>query len=149
MVVRPNFDEFHNNFADSRRAYNAIAAADALAAHLYVWAKTNAPNKVATAGDDSAFRAVLANRDHNFSLLRDIAKALKHVRLTKGSPQVNSASQVVSRPIGYGEGGFGAGRYGGPEQVIVDIPQNGIRYIEEIVDQAVAFLEAEMTDMGA
>jgi hypothetical protein len=41
-VVRPNVDDFHAQFPDLRHAYNAISAVDALAAHLYVWARTNA-----------------------------------------------------------------------------------------------------------
>jgi hypothetical protein len=40
-VVRPNVDEFHTHYADMRHAHNAVSSIDALAAHLYVWAKQN------------------------------------------------------------------------------------------------------------
>jgi hypothetical protein len=149
VVVLPNVLDFHQNYGELRYAYNAIAAVDALAAHLYVWATVNAPTTVATSSDDTAYRATLAARDHNFALLRDIAKALKHVRLTRGSPSVTHASQVTSRPIGYGEGGFGAGRYGGPSQVVVDTASGAFSYVEAVVDDALEFLKEEMDLLGA
>ena len=148
-IVRPNVDDFHANYGDLRYAQNAIGAVDALAAHLYVWAKTNAPAAVASVNDDSHYRAILAARNQPFALLRDIAKAQKHVHLTKHSPRVTRANQITARPIGWGEGGYGEGRYGGVAQVVVDITQNEFSYVESIVDSSVAFLESEMSAIGA
>lgn len=91
---------------------------------------------------------MLAQRDGHFALLRNIAKALKHVRLDRGTPRIKSAGQVISRPIGYGEGIYGAGRYGGPVQVVVDLAPGDFQYVEFIVDGARAFLEGEMRGMG-
>jgi hypothetical protein len=98
-VVRPNIVEFHENYADTRRAYNAISALDALAAHVYTWAKMKEPSAVTEIADDSLFRGELAKRDRNFALLRDIAKAQKHVRLTNGKPLITDASQSLSENI--------------------------------------------------
>ncbi len=147
-VVRPNVGDFHSDFADLRRAHNSISAVDALAAHLYVWATINNPPAVASSSDDTVYRAELAARNQDFALLRDIAKAQKHVRLTRGNPQVNHEAQVTSRQIGYGEGSYGAGRFGGVQQVVVDIDINNFFYVESIVDNALAFLETEMHDLG-
>ena len=99
--------------------------------------------------NDTFYRGALAARDHGFALLRDIAKAQKHVRLTRGSPQVNQASQITARPIDYGLDGYGQGRYGGPTQVVVDITPNHFEYVESVVDNASTFLEAEMSVLGA
>ncbi len=148
-VVRPNVNDFHAHFADLRHAHNAIGSVDALAAHLYIWASINNPSAVASTKDDSADRANLAARSQDFALLRDIAKALKHVHLTQGNPQVSHAAQVTSRPIGYGQGGHGQGRYGGVVQVVVDIDASNFSYVETIVDTALVFLEAEMRILGA
>jgi len=120
-IVRPNVDDFHTHFADLRHAHNAISALDALAAHIYVWATTNNPPAVASSGDDNDYRRDLAARNQNFSLLRDIAKAQKHVHLLRGKPQISRADQIISRPIEYGEGDFGEGHFGGVEQMIVEI----------------------------
>jgi hypothetical protein len=150
-IVKPNVAEFHGNFEDMRRAFNAVAAVDALAAHLYVWAKANAivSPAVSSSGDDTVYRAALATRDSDFALLRDVAKAQKHVRLTRGNPQVSGADQISARSIGFGEGGFGEGRFGGPPQVIVDTAPDEFSYLEAIVDASLSFLESEMTALGA
>ncbi len=143
-VVTPNVAAFHDDFASLRHAVNAVAAVDALAAHLFEWCKVNAPTEVCGSVDDSTYREALATRSPAFSLLRDMAKAQKHVRLTRGNPQVTQEHQVSIRPIGFGEGGSGCGRYGGPTQVVVDINGGDFQYVEEVVDEALAFLQGEM-----
>jgi hypothetical protein len=147
-VVRPNIAEFHANFSDVRRAYNAVSALDALAAHVYTWAKTKELLAVTKVGDDTQFRTELAKRDKNFALLRDIAKAQKHVRLNRGEPLVTDASQVHARPVCYSEGGYGSGRFSGPPQVVVEV-DGVLLYVEAIVDQALSFLEAEISRFDA
>ena len=143
QVVRPNVADFHANYGSLRHGYNAVAVVDALAAHIF-WYIRNAPAQ----GDDTAYRATLASRNHDFRLLRDIAKAQKHVRLTKGVPQVVRAEQVSARSISYGEGQYGAGRYDGPPQLVVDINPGDFRYVESVVDAALTFLEGEMQRLG-
>ena len=54
----------------------------------------------------------------------------------------------TSRPIRYGEGAYGEGRFGGPEQIIVQIDANNSRYVENVLDNALAFLEDEMRSLG-
>jgi hypothetical protein len=118
-VVRPNISEWEANFGSERHAYNPVAAVDSLTAHLYVWCKANAPAEIVGISDDSQYRASLARRSPDFGLLRDIAKALKHVQLTSGKPQVANAGQVTTRSLGWCEERLGEGRWGGPPQVVV------------------------------
>ena len=63
--------EFHADDANMRHAYNAVAAVDALSAHIYVWCLANAPAEPGLA-DDIQYRAKLAARHSDFLLLRDI-----------------------------------------------------------------------------
>lgn len=147
-VVRPNVDEFHTHYTDMRHAHNAVATIDALAAHFYVWAEQNGVASIAAVQNDSHFRNQLAARSADFALLRDIAKAQKHVHLTQHNPQVTRADQIVSRTIGYGEGLYGLGRYGGVQQVVVDIAPGNFACLENTIDNALAFLEAEMNAFG-
>lgn len=147
-IVEPNVHDFHTNCGSLRYAHNAISAVDALAAHLYVWAKVNAPAVVTGIHDDSAYRASLAARNTDFSLLRDVAKAQKHVQLTRYNPQVAHSDQISAREIGFGEGGFGEGRFGGPEQVVVEIPPDDLFYIESTVGNSLTFLKSEMMILG-
>jgi hypothetical protein len=107
-VVRPNVAEFNVHFGSLRAAYNAVAAVDALAAHIYWWCKTNSPAEVKGDEDDDSYRKRLAGCDKakgdgNFSLLRDIAKAQRHARLIYGSPLIKSAEQVTARSMRAGE----------------------------------------------
>jgi hypothetical protein len=81
-------------------------------------------------------------------MLRDIAKTQKHVHLTQHNPQVTRADQISSRAIGYGEGDYGAGRYGGVEQEVVDVAPNDFRYVESFVDASLALPEGEMNALG-
>src|SRR5262249_28608625 len=127
-IVRPNVAIFHEDFASLRHAFNAVAGIDALAAHIFVWCKENKPAEIEGVRDDTEYRAALALRCSAFRLLRDIAKANKHVHLTRGDPQVTSEAQVKIRPIGYGVGGFGCGRFGGPPQVVVDTNGGAFEY---------------------
>lgn len=149
VVVQPNVVDFHGNFHDVRHAFNAVNAVDALAAHLYVWAKVRGLAAVATIRDDSHYRQTLASRNQSFELLRDIAKAQKHVHLTKHNPKIIKASQIDARSIGWGEGGFGEGRFDGVEQVVVNIASDEFAYVEEIVDSSLIFLKTEMSQFGA
>jgi hypothetical protein len=147
QIVRPNLAEFTQNYGDLRHAFNAIAAVDALAAHIHIWTKANAPN-LASHGDDTAYRGELARQNPQFALLRDVAKAQKHVHLDRGTPQIKNTDNVTARVIGFGEGGYGEGRYGGPPQVIVDLPGGGLAYVETIIAESLNFLEQQMKNVG-
>jgi hypothetical protein len=53
--------------------------------------------------DDLEYRSELAKQHSEFALLRDIAKAVKHVRLVRGSPQTSRGDQMEVRSLGWGE----------------------------------------------
>jgi hypothetical protein len=146
-IVRPNVAEFRTDQSDMRHAYNAVAAVDGFVAHIYVWCLTNAPAEVAGLLDDTAYRNKLAERHADFGLLRDISKAQKHVKLNRGAPIISNAAQIVSRPVGYGEGPYGHGGYGGPQQVVIDIDTTTMTYVGQIIDSALEFLEGELARM--
>ena len=145
QIVRPNVVQYHADDANMRHAFNAVAAVDAIAAHIYVWCLANAPAEVAGLSDDTHYRKKLADRHNDFLLLHDISKAQKHVKLIRGAPAIAEAKQISTGPVGFGEGPFGHGRYGGPPQVVIDIDTSTMRYVRQIVDSALQFLEGELT----
>jgi hypothetical protein len=148
QIVRPNVADFCADDADVRRAYNAVAAVDALAAHIYVWCTANAPAEVSGCKDDTQYRERLAASHDDFRWLRNIAKAQKHVRLTRNPPPLSEAAQISARSVGFGEGPFGHGRFGGPQQVVIDISANEMRYVGQIVVAAFSILESEMARLS-
>ena len=146
-VVRPNIAEFGGHYSSVRRPYNAIAALDSLPAHIFVWCKRLDPSAMAGIANDSAYREELAKRSTDFRLLRDIAKALKHVELTQGTPNVSTAAQVESRPFWMGRGTLGRVSCGGEPQVVMITDSGESRSVEYIVAAALRVLEAEMSSL--
>jgi hypothetical protein len=147
-IVRPNLEEFESEVSSIRRANNAISTLDALVAHLYRWCVLNNPSEVSGVRDDSHYREKLSERNYHFRLLRDIAKAQKHVHLERGKPEVSKADQITSKALGYGQGKYGAGRYGGVAQVVVDLDNGDLEYIETILRHSLSFLESEIARLG-
>lgn len=146
-VVKPNRAELDANYRSVRLAFNCVAAVDALAAHLFWWReKSGCPSGCA---NDSAYRQTLAGRSPQFAIIRDIAKAQKHVELRQGRPTLTSASQVGVSGVGYGEGAFGRGRFGGVAQVLVQLNDGTWDYVESLLDECIDFLENEMQIAGA
>ena len=144
-VVRPNVAAFEASYADLRLAHNAAHSVDALAAHIFVAAGGSAAK---LGRDDTEYRENLAAKDEMFRLLRDVAKAAKHVELTRGKPEVSKADQISTKQLGYGEARYGEGRYGSPPQAVVTTDSGDHRVLEAVVVRALAFLEHEMKVLG-
>lgn len=144
-VVRPNLTDLDLDFDSIRHALNAIHSVDALAARIYV----AAGGKAATGEkSDTHYRDALAGKDADFRLLRDLAKAVKHIDLTQGTPTVSSATAVTAEGLGWGEGAWGEGRWGSPPQVVVRTDSGDVRVVQAVLENALAFLETEMTRLG-
>jgi hypothetical protein len=147
-VVLPNVAELRGNYGDLRCAFNAAAAVDALAAQIFAWCQENAPSAVAGLKDDSHYRESLVRQDADFGLLRDVVKAQKHVRLTRGQPQVSHAAQITSKSLRWGEANWDELRWGGPAQVVVVTDDDECRVLEVLVERGLALLEQEMIRCG-
>jgi hypothetical protein len=147
-IVEPNITELSTNCGDVRRAYNAVFAVDALAAHLYSWAKSHAVACAAAYSDDTRFREALAQRNAEFQLVRDLAKALKHVELVRGNPRVKGASQMGAEALGFDVARFDEARFDGPAQVVVRTDLGEKRVVEAVLQNALTFLNAYMSSLG-
>jgi len=148
QVVRPNVEEQRNDISNLRKAINALAAVDSLAAHLFVWQIENSVEALQGIDDDVAYREQLSGRQSDFRLVRDVSKAIKHVRLTRGSPEVSSATQIQTRSLGWDEAHWGEGRWGSPPQVVVETNSGDLRVVNTIIENALAFLMKEMAEVG-
>lgn len=144
QVVRPNVADQKAAYGDFRKAYNAIHAVDALAAHIFVWCQAKAPQLVAGLASDGAYRGRLRARSPDFQLVSDAAKAGKHVALTLQPSTVKKADQVTPRVMAYGVGPYGPARYSAGEQVWIELADGSLRSVESLLERAIAFLEAEM-----
>jgi hypothetical protein len=87
--------------------------------------------------NDTELRQVLCRKYPEYRPLFEIAKALKHGELTRGSPQIlKSARSTKSQALGFGEAAFGEGRYGGLPQVVVQANDTTWIYFEEAIKGA-------------
>ena len=137
LVVCPNLDAFEADLSDPRLAYNAIATADALAAHIYVWCRINAPSVIIGLHDDNAYRREIRLHDANTGLVHDLAKALKQVELDS-ERKVKTASKADSRS---------AAAYGGDDEVGILVDGEMVQLPRTIKD-AIRSYELEMDRLG-
>ena len=148
-VVKPNLSEWEAEPTSLRRAYNAVAAIDAFAAHIYQVAR-NTSHPLGSAEHDLAFRNALALEDNSFRIVRDIAKAQKHVELVRGTANLTvvRASDVHVSPVSYGRGKYGRGKYGGPPQVLVQLTSGSWDYVSSLANEALAFLVQKLAEIA-
>jgi hypothetical protein len=143
QIVRPNLSEFEAGRLNLRQAFNALASVDALAAHIFVSLEHRRAPAVSGVKDDSDYREKLAERSPDFGIVRDTAKAQKHVKLTRGTPKISSASQIKLQTGGWGQS-WGDNWGGGPV-VAVELDDASLAFVEPTLKRAISFLEQEMS----
>ncbi|MEO1149688.1 MAG: hypothetical protein AAFW83_01745 [Pseudomonadota bacterium] len=74
---------------------------------------------------------------NDFTLIRDIADAFKHTEISRSSASVKHKKAVISTSTGYGELGYGEGKWGGVEQVVVKFPDEKSRALTSIIQNVV------------
>ena len=122
-VVDPTILDFRNNHLSWRHALAAVAVVDMLMAHVFEYIGGSGSNEL-NAKDDSDFRNILAKENLSVELLRDVAKAQKHVTLTRHQPKVSSFSDTSLVAKTYGSGAYGVGPYGGGFMVKISDGKN-------------------------
>lgn len=145
QVMRPNLADLDAEPGNIRFALNAVHSVDALAARIYVAA---GGRDALGDKDDTAYRERLASTHDDFRLMRDLAKAIKHVELGRGSPLVQTASQVRSMSIGLGQAVWGELEFDAPPKAVVALESGVHRVIAAVVRNAVSFLETTMQHHG-
>lgn len=145
-TVKPTLAEFDAEFSSLRRAFLAVAVVDALAAQIYAQAVERGINPFDLLGwneegtpkrpTDSAFRQRIAEDCTGFRIIRDVAKANKHAILTIGQPLVKRSDQSLTKSKDYGLGRYGEGRFGGVDQVVVQLGTGEEIYLEHQILEA-------------
>lgn len=148
LVVRSNMRDMLSDLDDVRLACNAIAAVDALAGQIYWWAFHHSPGRVHGLSDDTDYRRRLADRSNDFRLMFETAKAVKHGRLTRGTPpSVRAVDQLVSKAPGWGNIRWDDARWDTPQVRIEPIGETPWA-VEGVLVRALELLEAEMKALG-
>jgi hypothetical protein len=79
------------------------------------------------------------------TLLHDVADAFKHHRPDRPSATVAASSHVVPVSLGWGQAGWGEGKYGGAEQVIITTKNGHRRALSSVLQNV---FDAWMTMLG-
>jgi hypothetical protein len=139
MHVKPNLDSWHAQPPDERLAMNAVVSLYHLADHFWQAYSSCDPGRVLDTKSASEFRGLLAKRDVNFAILRDVAEAYKHMKLDRTSRKLTKSNQTALGSTGFGEAGFGTGPFGGGASIVVDLDDGSkyhLSYITRQVKQA-------------
>ncbi len=123
--LKPNLEEFRSASESQklRKTFNVVLSLFHLADWVLIEGGTHYN---LTATSQEALYKELEQNCTEFSLVRDIANCHKHCELTRGSPEIKSASSVEKGDTGFGELPFGEGPFGGNNHVFVTL-DNGLK----------------------
>lgn len=115
QIVKPSVEEFLTTASQFRTAFNTATALFHL--HEWLWEFKQAELEAKygrTFASKGAFWGYVETLVPSSKYIRDLANASKHVRLTlKPSTSMTHIANTVIQTLGYGEGGYGMGRYSG------------------------------------
>ncbi len=119
--LMPNHDAWLAEPTDLRLAMDAAVSLYHMADHFWHTFSATEPARVFDTSNSSRFRTELAKRSAQYSLVRDVAEAHKHMKLDRPTRSVTESTQTAIGSTGYGETGFGTGPYGGGPSVVVEL----------------------------
>jgi hypothetical protein len=123
---------------DEYLAKVAVSHANILAERVWHHLKDTSPDKVFNSKSAGEYREALATREcSDAGLVRDVAEGFKHVTLSRRTRRVTSKDQTGIETMGYGQGGWGEGRYGGPEQLVVTLDDGTKRPLSAILKNVI------------
>jgi hypothetical protein len=125
----PNYEAWLAQPTDLRLAMNATVSLYHMADHYWHSFSATEPDRVFSTNSSSQFRGGLATRNTDYSLLRDVAEAHKHMKLDRSTRNVTESRQTAIGSTGYGEGGYGTGPYGGGPSVVVVLDDGTKRHL--------------------
>ncbi len=136
--VKPNYEAWRANQLDVRLAKNAVADANNMAARVFMHWEKNDPSKVYGVTSEGRYRAELTAREcRDFGLVRDVAEAHKHVELDRAPRQVTRSEQTTVGGMGYGEGGWSEGTYGGGPQLVITLDNGRKRALSAVLKDVI------------
>ena len=132
--VAPSFAEWSNSRNDQRVAMDlANNLNNIIEYYWHTFSDTN-PDKVFNKTKLKSFRNELAQNNQDISLIRDIADAHKHLRLSRPDRNLTNANQTAPKNLGYGQA-YGLA-YGGGEVLAITLDDGSEKYFSIIAEAA-------------
>lgn len=149
-IVKPTVSEFLSNPQDIRRGRLAAIVlnhmADYLALNGYEGHERSEMDRRV-----KAVREKLTARCPDFSLIRDIADATKHAKLSapkKSPPRDMSSSQQITRSPGIFQAPFGESVFAEAVVVFATLNDGTVKVVEPAVHSVLAALEEELAGVA-
>ena len=140
--VIPSLHEWKKSPADERLAMNLASNLNNLIDHYWPSASANDPSKVFHKKTLKEYRAELSKININIGLIRDIADAHKHLKLSRSDRNLTSAEQTAPQNIGYGQA-YGM-CYGGGELLVITLNNKKEEYFSIIAEAAYEYWLSEL-----
>ena len=131
-MVEPDYQESHKNQGDLRAALHSAISLF----HMSDWVFEEHRNMICNSftfndrnglpqavNNSGTFANALEQIESDFALIRGIANAAKHLALDNIRPHRDAPSHsanTATQSLGWGEGGYGVGSYGGGPQVMLE-----------------------------
>ena len=127
----------------------ATGYADDLAERVFrYWERTD-QSQIAGARKPSDYRTHLRMRVcQDFGLVWDIHDGQKHMSLDRKNRLITNASQTAVAQIGYGEGNYSEGMYGGADQIVIELDDGTKRSLLGVMQNVIEMWERLLTEMG-
>jgi len=135
MHVVPNHEAWLAQPTDIRLAMNGVLSLYHMADHFWHAYATTDPNRIFSTANSGLFRAELANRNHRFAVLRDVAEAHKHMKLGRQTRVLTESKQTAVGSTGYGQAGYGTGPYGGGPSIVVELDDNTKHHLSYLAQE--------------
>jgi hypothetical protein len=131
--VKPTAAAWRASPTELRLAKHTAISLNQLADYFFHDFHNDAPHRVFREISVSGFRRELGVRFPNFTLIRDVAEAHKHVELNRSDRVLTSTDQTTVGSLGYGEAEFGIGTYGGAPEVVIELDSGGRRHFSAAI----------------
>ena len=139
--VRPNLEDWNESPLDVRKAMNLAVSLNQTADYFWNDYSSTDRDRVLGAASLSKFREALSKKNPNFSVIRDVADAHKHLKLNRAERVLTSADQTGLGSIGWGEAEFGVAAYGGGEEVVIELDSGRTRHFSAVVNEVIVMWE--------
>jgi hypothetical protein len=122
QIVKPSVADYLGTPSQFRTAFNAVTALFHMHEWLYEYKRPELEAKYGqTFATQGSFWGHIQTLVPSAAFVRDLANASKHVRLTRHpSTSMTHVANTVIQSTGYGQLGYGQGRYGGRNTTIKD-----------------------------
>ncbi len=148
-VVIPNKEAFFGQTSTFAAALNLATALF----HLHEWLHEGYRSQLEahfskSFGKASDFWLAVQATNTNFGYIRDVTNASKHVNIGKHPPSTGMRHIANTHLItaGYGQGGYGTGKFGGAPDIVFDDGGNQISF-DDCATELFAYWETLMTQV--